>query len=91
VRSTTNTVKMTPKRRAFHTEEVGFCCVEAGPLGGSSRDGEALCKGSDDVAAFDIFHSLLGHSKMLCYLIMPVCCLVRTSAVAWLSKSDVFG
>jgi hypothetical protein len=63
VTSTRNTVKMTPKRRAFHTEEVGFGCVEVGPLGGSSRDDEALCKGSDDVAAFDIFHSLLGHSK----------------------------
>ena len=62
-RSTTNTIALTPKRRAFHTEEVGFCSVDVPPLGGSSRDGEALCKGSDGVAAFDISHSLLGRSK----------------------------
>jgi hypothetical protein len=78
---------MTPKRKAFHTEEVGSCCVEVPALGGSSRDDEALCKGSDDVAAFDIFHSLLGHSK--CFLPYHASLLPREDAQ--LSKPDILG
>ena len=60
VHSTTKHSEMTRRKGAFHTEDVGFCCVGAQALGGASRDDEALCKGCDGVAAVDISHSLLG-------------------------------
>jgi hypothetical protein len=46
--------KMARRKGAFHTEEVGFRCVDVPALGGASRAGEALCKGCNGVAAFDI-------------------------------------
>jgi hypothetical protein len=46
--------KMARRKCAFHTEEAGFRCVGVLALGGASRADEALCKGCDGVAAFDI-------------------------------------
>jgi hypothetical protein len=62
------------KAGAFHTEEVGFRCVGVPPLGDGTRDGEALCKGSDDVAALDIVSWSLEDAPIACYLVILVCC-----------------
>lgn len=54
VHSTTNTARWSEGKGAFHTEEVGFRCEGVPAPGGASKPGEALCKGCDGVAAFDI-------------------------------------
>ena len=56
-----------------HTEEVGFRCTGVPSLGGGARDGEALCKGSEDVAALDIVSCPFEGTLATPYLVMPVC------------------
>lgn len=42
------------------------------PLVGGARDGEALCKGSEDVAALDIVSCPLEGALVAAYMVMPV-------------------
>jgi hypothetical protein len=42
------------------------------PLVGGARDGESLCKGSEDVAALDIVSCPLEGALVAAYMVMPV-------------------